>query len=172
MVIIILFSLPFFLLLFVTASTTNSTSPISLIGMSVYIVHHWRKMLLGINHAAASEVDDEDLNQYNQDAIEVFTEASLLDNEENEKYGEGTETIEILTKCELEKKFSARRREAPEDFDNLTNYALFLIFVRGDVDADRAEKILKEAEGIVGKAAKGWTLDVLRSRTLLLDLEE
>ena len=93
--------------------------------------------------AARGEIDDEDLNQYNQDAIEVFTEASLIDNEENEENREGTEVIEILTKRELEKKFSARRRENPEDFDNLANYALFLIVVRGGVDAERAAKILK-----------------------------
>ena len=108
--------------------------------------------------AARGEIDDEDLNQYNQDAIEVFTEASLLDNEENEENREGTEVIEILTKRELEKKFSARRRENPEDFDNLANYALFLIVVRGGVDAERAAKILKEAEFIVERQRKDGRL--------------
>ena len=108
--------------------------------------------------AARGEVDDEDLSAYNQDAIEVFTEASLLVSGGGDEDREGPEVTEILTKREMEKNFSARRREVPEDFDNLAKYALFLIIVRGDIDAERAAKILKEAEFIVERQRKDGCL--------------
>ena len=67
--------------------------------------------------AARGDIDDGDLNQYNQDAIEVFTEASLVDNEENEENREGTEVIEILTKREL--KSSPQDEEKPQKISTI-----------------------------------------------------
>jgi Tfp pilus assembly protein PilF len=108
--------------------------------------------------AARDGLDSSEIEQFNQDGIEVFTDASISvsnldsgdeDMEDGSRASDGISQTKILTKSQLEKQFTTQRRKNPHDLDNLANYALFLVIIRGEKDTIRAEKILREAEKIV-----------------------
>ena len=97
--------------------------------------------------AARGGLEDGELDQFTQDGIEVFTEAITERDDGDDE--DDIEEIEIFTKMQLEKKFTTRHRKHPHDIDNLATYGLFLIIIRGEKDAIRAEKILRSAEKLI-----------------------